>query len=140
MPDMRASTILKKVSININPTFFGYNGNTATFDENQPKDYIPLGSVIEFLHTNANAHPLHLHIFPMQVVGTCPGHVTGEYYDTLMTNAVSTDCRVRFLTANFVGRVMLHCHILPHSDTGAMSWILSYVPTVYSYPPVAESS
>jgi len=88
-------------------------------------------------------HPLHLHVFPMQVVGVlennvvvakdCPGdndfyYKLYQFYDTIKPRVNPTTeaktCVVRIRTLGYGGRVPIHCHMLIHEDGGAMAWVL----------------
>jgi hypothetical protein len=50
----------------------------------------------------------------------CGDYEYGEFYDTI---SASGSCRVRFKTADFGQRMVLHCHVLSHEDNGAMVWM-----------------
>jgi FtsP/CotA-like multicopper oxidase with cupredoxin domain len=81
-------------------------------------------------------HPIHLHVYPMQiegkiengqlVPGDCAGsnnllpYKRGEFYDTVLS---PDSCVVRFRSRGMGGQVMLHCHMLAHEDGGAMIWV-----------------
>lgn len=64
----------------------------------------------------------------MQVVspGGC-GYMfeEGEWYDTISKPKDMDDepCVVRFRTSDFGGRLVMHCHILGHQDSGMMGWV-----------------
>jgi len=99
----------------------------------------------EIAVNNIHDHPLHLHVFPMQVVGIiengvvvpkdCPGETDSsgnvfsyklyEFYDTIKPRARSDPktCVVRFRTLGYSGKVLFHCHMLLHEDEGAMAWV-----------------
>ena len=51
--------------------------------------------------------------------GGCGAHEEGEFYDTLSSGS----CKVRFKTADFGQRMVMHCHVLSHEDNGAMTWM-----------------
>lgn len=51
--------------------------------------------------------------------GGCGAHKEGEFYDTLSSGS----CKVRFKTADFGQRMVMHCHVLSHEDNGAMTWM-----------------
>lgn len=45
----------------------------------------------------------------------------GDWHDTLQ---MGTYVRLRFRTTNFVGPVILHCHMLEHEDAGMMNYLM----------------
>jgi FtsP/CotA-like multicopper oxidase with cupredoxin domain len=83
---------------------------------------MPLHSLQEWTILQSQHHPFHLHVFPMQTFG-CPGHLDGEFYDTIMTtttfdaNQETENCRVRF-HIDVPGPIMMHCHSLRDTDSG----------------------
>ena len=57
----------------------------------------------------------------MQVVtpGGCgDGFLEHEFYDTIS----APPCKVRFRTSDFGQRLVIHCHVMFHSDIGSMAW------------------
>jgi FtsP/CotA-like multicopper oxidase with cupredoxin domain len=99
------------------------------------------------LQLGAN-HPVHLHVFPMQLVGVLEnGTVVAkdclsdngifvyklyEFYDTIKPSLQPANtCVVRIRTLDYSGNVMVHCHMLAHEDNGAMAYV-----TVVGGPPV----
>ena len=85
--------------------------------------YLSLEKVHEW-SINANAHPLHVHINPFQVVetggagagGIADWHQVGDWYDVFLGSGT-----VRFRTDKFAGKVVMHCHLLEHEDEGCMA-------------------
>ncbi len=72
----------------------------------------------------AGNHPFHVHVNPFQVVDLGEGGLTelfgvrvGEYRDTVPLWPSST-WTVRFTPADFTGRALIHCHMIPHVDLG----------------------
>ena len=78
------------------------------------------GQVYEMTISHSDAHPIHLHVFPMQIIGECEGYLTGEWYDTITSDSF---CIVRFNAYHIGGAVVIHCHYLMHEDMGAMSYL-----------------
>ncbi|ETO10075.1 hypothetical protein RFI_27303, partial [Reticulomyxa filosa] len=67
-------------------------------------------------------HPFHHHINPFQLTEDLAyGFLgqNGEWRDTI-TTCNATKVRVR--TADFKGKVLMHCHYLPHEDRGLMGY------------------
>ena len=66
-------------------------------------------------------HPFHIHVNPFQLT-----HVNGMpvdepgYRDTVSIAPLGGSITFRTLFADFPGRSVFHCHIVPHSDLGMM--------------------
>lgn len=102
----------------------------------QVEHRVRIGRLQQWNLTNAGTtmnHPFHMHIHPVQVLGAAvagsstggPGwpDYDGQYLDTLLLPTPGA-LEVRFLPADhFVGRTILHCHILPHATLGMMQMI-----------------
>ena len=110
-----------------------------SFRNYAPKQWIAYGSVIEYNHTTSN-HPLHLYHYPMQVVGTCSGHTTGEYYDTIITTDGGNNCRVRFTATFQFGKTFIGDTTWSNWDLGAFAWLYVYIPRVFNNPPILQQS
>jgi suppressor of ftsI len=95
--------------------------NNHAYNEEEPLLSIPWNTVQEWTLKKTGRHPLHLHLYHMQVVtsGGCGNHEEGQFYDTISS---MDDCKVRFKTADFGERLIFHCHILTHEDLGMMNW------------------
>ena len=96
--------------------------NGASWDPSTALATIAFEQVHEWTIFDSYEHPFHMHLYHMQVVtrGGCGEHREGEFYDTI---ASPIPCTVRFKTADFGQRLVLHCHILSHEDIGAMVWV-----------------
>ena len=87
------------------------------------------GSIQEWELHNTVKHPLHVHMYPMQVVTDyCgDGHDRGEFYDTIVSDTSRRNshypCKVRMRMIDISGPVLVHCHILFHAERGAQGWI-----------------
>lgn len=101
-------------------TEFTINGKP--FDPRRDDVVSKVGAVEEWtlVNTTPFPHPLHIHVNPFQLMD-----VNGvpdprkPWLDTVPVPAAGT---VRFRTrfTDFSGRYVMHCHILPHEDTGMM--------------------
>ena len=91
------------------------------------------GSIQEWTISGADTHPLHVHTYPMQVVGDCGDHHdTGEFYDSIVTShrklsakhseASRKGCKVRVHLVDMAGPTLAHCHIFLHAESGAMGY------------------
>jgi FtsP/CotA-like multicopper oxidase with cupredoxin domain len=92
----------------------------SKWDHAVPNFTLETNGVQEFKLKGATNHPFHLHIYHVQVQGDCGDFEDGEYYDVVAGN-----CTIRFdLTPDtaYLGRTVMHCHILEHEDQGAMGW------------------
>lgn len=115
--------------------------NGSKFDKDVPTFEVSAAGVQEWLVKGATNHPFHLHIYHMQMNGTCGDFEDGEFYDTVAANG----CLVRFdsnpQTASvFEGRTIMHCHILAHEDQGAMGWANVTVPGAIPAPVFPDPS
>jgi FtsP/CotA-like multicopper oxidase with cupredoxin domain len=99
-------------------TEFTINGQP--FDPGRDDVVAKLGAAEEWtlVNTTPFPHPLHIHVNPFQVID-----VNGvpdprkPWLDTVPVPAAgSVTFRTRF--TDFTGRYVMHCHILPHEDTG----------------------
>lgn len=89
------------------------------------------GQVYEIEAGGANAHPLHIHVNPYQIVDMPAASYGGGYFqigdwhDTLMVSDVGGGGRIkiRMQVDRFTGKMVVHCHILEHEDEGMMGWI-----------------
>ena len=108
-----------------------HNLNKAKYNEEEPLISIPWNSVQEWTLKNTGNHPLHLHLYHMQVVtpGGCGNHEEGQFYDTI---SYLDPCKVRFKTADFGERLIFHCHILIHEDEGMMNWAFQLDDTMFA--------
>ena len=99
--------------------------NGRQFDASRIDTTVQFDSVEEWLLTNTSTldHPLHLHVWPMQVI-----EQNGQPVDTLMWQDVVNipargSTRVRIAFEDFSGKTVYHCHILDHEDNGMMGII-----------------
>lgn len=112
--------------------------NKMTFKRDSPLLTMALNSVQEWVVNGVQAHPLHIHINPMQIQAFIKdGTVTqaacdeeygflcvGDWVDTLQVPAAveSAGAVVRFRVADFKGNDVLHCHYLIHEDQGCLTY------------------
>jgi FtsP/CotA-like multicopper oxidase with cupredoxin domain len=96
--------------------------NDQSFDPGRDDVVTKLGAVEEWtlVNTTPFPHPLHIHVNPFQLVEINGEPAPGKpWLDTVPVPAAgSVKFRTRFL--DFPGRFVMHCHILPHEDTGMM--------------------
>ena len=101
------------------------------FDENRVDQLIALNAVEEWrLENDSGAiHPFHIHVNPFQVVESSdPLLEAGIWLDTVPVPPVQKSGApgyvvMRTRIQRFVGRFVLHCHILAHEDLGMMQLV-----------------
>jgi len=132
MPDLRNAVIQQRNFIAATNIGISWNGAPAIrFDMNDDIATLEFDRNYELVFNATNRHPMHVHIFPMQIVGrfannqvvpgNCGKYRAGEWYDSVIEN--SARCVARFRTADFGGKLVCHCHNLRHEDSGAMAWL-----------------
>eukprot|EP00521_Asterionellopsis_glacialis_P007153 CAMPEP_0195288780 /NCGR_PEP_ID=MMETSP0707-20130614/5306_1 /TAXON_ID=33640 /ORGANISM="Asterionellopsis glacialis, Strain CCMP134" /LENGTH=1258 /DNA_ID=CAMNT_0040348683 /DNA_START=1066 /DNA_END=4842 /DNA_ORIENTATION=- len=95
--------------------------NGLAWDPVTPLRTLHYNQVHEWTIGDSRNHPFHTHLYHMMVVtpGGCGPHLEGEFYDTIS----GPECTVRFKTADIGERMVMHCHVMQHSDSGAMAWV-----------------
>ena len=94
------------------------------FDPERVDQVVTLNTVEEWEIVNDSplVHPFHIHINPFQIT-----HRNGtpvdepSYQDTVSIPPLGGSVTLRTLFADFPGRSVYHCHIVPHSDLGMMA-------------------
>lgn len=97
--------------------------NGSKFEKDVATFELNADGLQEWSLKGATNHPFHLHIYHVQMDGTCGEFEDGEYYDVVADN-----CTLRFdlnaaTSTVYEGRTIMHCHILEHEDQGAMGWL-----------------
>ena len=93
------------------------------FDPARVDQVVELDTVEEWTVVNDSplVHPFHIHVNPFQLT-----HVDGVpvdepgYRDTVSIAPLGGSITFRTLFADFPGRSVFHCHLVPHSDLGMM--------------------
>ena len=92
-----------------------------------PPDFeFTLGTILEIDYFAPQLHPLHMHIFPFQVIqlpkfdGFDDFFQVGDYHDVLMVPIGDDYAKavMRSHITEYVTPVYVHCHIYSHSDGG----------------------
>jgi len=74
-------------------------------------------------NVGAGNHPFHMHVNPFQIIAINGGTTAtmgvrvGEYRDTIPL-MMSGKYTIRFVPKRYIGRVLIHCHMIPHVDLG----------------------
>lgn len=83
------------------------------------------GDIVESRLTGIVYHPMHMHIYPFQLQEDVEietnYYKAGDWHDTLQVLTSSVVNVKIHITNLFSGKQMVHCHILPHEDTGCMA-------------------
>ncbi|TFB76491.1 multicopper oxidase family protein [Cryobacterium glaciale] len=99
--------------------------NDRTFDATHVDTTVQFGSVEEWTLTNTSTldHPLHLHVWPMQIIEQDRQSVESAIWQDVVNIPARSMVRVRIAFDDFSGRTVYHCHILDHEDAGMMGII-----------------
>jgi FtsP/CotA-like multicopper oxidase with cupredoxin domain len=101
--------------------------NGREFDPGRTDVVVRAGAVEEWTLVNSSPmdHPVHLHVWPMQIVGG--GGQDGNDGAGPWLDVVNVPARdrvtVRVAFGDFTGRTVVHCHILDHEDLGMMGTV-----------------
>jgi FtsP/CotA-like multicopper oxidase with cupredoxin domain len=130
-PDIDASEITlpeRKLvfSIERDPLKFLINGRE--FDPDRPDPVVAVDTVEQWRLENSSdaMHPFHIHVNPFQIVETSdPTLDVGVFKDTVAIPHVQDNGEngyvvIRSRFERYIGRFVLHCHILGHEDAGMM--------------------
>jgi len=97
--------------------------NHKRFDPDTYLHKTYLNAVVE-RHIFVDTHPYHQHVYPFQLIDGFSDptgyYRAGDWHDTIDGKGV-----IRYQPRAYTGNVMVHCHILQHSDKGMMA--LEYV-------------
>ncbi|KUG57253.1 multicopper oxidase family protein [Nesterenkonia jeotgali] len=95
------------------------------FDAERTDQRAQVGTVEEWTLTNSSPmdHPMHLHVWPMQVMSEDARDVSGPRWQDVVNIPAFGEVTVRVAFEDFGGRTVYHCHILDHEDLGMMGTI-----------------
>ncbi|MGF9660441.1 multicopper oxidase family protein [Arthrobacter crystallopoietes] len=107
------------------PAFGRFTIDGREFDPARADVRAKAGSVEEWTLTNTSPmdHPIHLHIWPMQLVETGGRPEQEILWRDVVNVPANGQVRVRIAFDDHVGRSVFHCHILDHEDNGMMAVI-----------------
>ncbi|MEN9867682.1 MAG: hypothetical protein RL748_3272 [Pseudomonadota bacterium] len=145
--DVEVAASNKKFDQGAIPIEFAFGGTApnTTFLINN-KEYDPavvnqkliLGAAQEWnLTAAAGTHPFHIHVNPFQIISITNKNgsplsaeqsaLINTWRDTLLvSNTVNIKVRTRY--ERYIGKYVLHCHILEHEDQGMMQNVEVYLP------------
>ena len=92
------------------------------FDPARIDTIVHAGSLEEWTLTNTSPmdHPVHLHVWPMQIIERASAAVNGVLWQDVVNVPAMSSIRVRIPFDDFTGKTVYHCHILDHEDGGMM--------------------
>jgi FtsP/CotA-like multicopper oxidase with cupredoxin domain len=95
------------------------------FDADRVDQTVWSGTIEEWTITNTSPmdHPIHLHVWPMQVIEERGKLIEQPTWQDVVNVAANSNVTVRILFDDFTGRSVYHCHILDHEDLGMMGVI-----------------
>ncbi|MCH8571754.1 multicopper oxidase family protein [Nesterenkonia sp. AY15] len=95
------------------------------FDAERTDQRAQVGTVEEWILTNSSPmdHPMHLHVWPMQVVIDGGSDVSVPRWQDVVNIPAFGEVTIRVAFEDFGGRTVYHCHILDHEDLGMMGTI-----------------
>lgn len=100
----------------------------TTYNYNSPDaGFLPGNAVIEFDVSGSAAHPFHMHVNHLQILSESKmiqpsGDVWHQNGDWIDTSAASNGAIFRLKTADFAGKMVMHCHISGHADNGGLAY------------------
>lgn len=99
--------------------------NGRKFDPERVDETAAAGTVEEWTLTNSSPmdHPIHLHVWPMQVIQDGDRGVTKPTWQDVVNVPARSQVKVRVAFNDFPGRTVIHCHILDHEDQGMMATV-----------------
>ncbi len=96
--------------------------NGSRYDNDVPTFALSADGLQRWSLSGARNHPFHLHIYHVQIDGSCADYEDGEYYDVVANNCTILFDLDESTSSVYKGRTIMHCHILEHGDQGAMGW------------------
>ncbi|MCY0905748.1 multicopper oxidase family protein [Arthrobacter sp. H14-L1] len=99
--------------------------NGRPFDPARVDTTVPAGAIEEWTLRNTSPmdHPVHLHVWPMQVIEQAGQPVDSPVWQDVVNVPARSSVRVRIAFDDFTGKTVYHCHILDHEDSGMMGLI-----------------
>ena len=128
LPDIPSGSLPERpVTFSVVSGQFLVNGRTFDPDNVHPDFQLTRGRTEEWILKNMSRgpHPFHIHVNAFQLVNADGS--PGEWRDTVvvppMKDGIPGEIRMRTRIDRFVGRFVLHCHILTHEDRGMMQLV-----------------
>jgi suppressor of ftsI len=77
-------------------------------------------SVLGAHHGGTEGHPFHIHVNHFEVISVGDATMSQPLVQDTIWVPMKSTAVVRMRFKEFTGKSVLHCHILPHEDTGMM--------------------
>ncbi|TFC71683.1 multicopper oxidase family protein [Cryobacterium sp. TMT1-62] len=132
-PDLRSRPVTARRELTFGMGMGGMRGgsmmsftiNKEVFDADRTDTTVQADSIEEWTLTNTSQmdHPLHLHVWPMQLVEENGRAVELVVRQDVVNVPAGGRVKVRIAFDDFAGRTVYHCHILDHEDNGMMGVI-----------------
>lgn len=104
------------------PTMMAFTINGQVFDHKRVDITVSAGGIEEWTLSNTSPmdHPVHLHIWPMQLIEAQGQPVESVEWQDVVNVPAQGSVKVRIAFDHYVGKTVYHCHILDHEDLGMM--------------------
>ena len=112
-------------AIGMGPGGMRFTIDGKKFDPLRVDQQVRIGTVEEWTITNTSPmdHPLHLHVWPMQIVEHREQPVDPPTWQDVVNLPARSETRILVAFDRFPGRTVYHCHVLDHEDNGMMAVI-----------------
>lgn len=119
----RELTFAMGMGMGMGPGMMSFTVDGKPFDHMRVDTVVQAGAVEEWTLTNTSPmdHPIHLHVWPMQIVG--PSLSDPPQWQDVVNVPAFSSVTVRIPFEGFTGKTVYHCHILDHEDAGMMGII-----------------
>lgn len=129
LPDTRSTAMVDSRALNFAVEETGLNAFLLNGGRWQPGCFhqvIQKGSVVEWTFTNSSkdAHPFHIHTNAFQVLEQNGVPLATPIWRDTVGVPPSGVVKARMRVDDFVGGLVLHCHIINHEDLGMMQNVL----------------
>ncbi|MGI8459365.1 MAG: multicopper oxidase family protein [Propionibacteriaceae bacterium] len=127
--DLRGATIARRRELTFAMSMGGgamnFTIDGQKFDADRVDQTVDAGTIEEWTVTNTSPmdHPLHLHVWPMQIIETEGQRLKQPIWQDVVNIPARSNVKVRVAFDDFAGRTVYHCHILDHEDHGMMGVI-----------------
>ena len=110
------------MGMGVGPGGMAFTIDGREFSHDRVDQAVLLGAVEEWTIVNPSPmdHPIHLHVWPMQVVAEAGRPVDDVRWRDVVNVPAGSEVSVRIAFETFGGRTVYHCHILDHEDRGMM--------------------
>ena len=127
--DLRGPAIARRrelaFAISMGGSAMNFTIDGRKFDPARVDQTVKAGTVEEWTLANTSPmdHPLHLHVWPMQLVEENGQPLHQPTWQDVVNIPARGNVKVRIAFDDFAGRTVYHYHILDHEDQGMMGVI-----------------